>query len=218
MRRIAEYASSEYLPWSVCVGARRHLAGAFAAYMPKGYVWVNDVVQANVQYYKDVGYMLTRPFRNSVWPACTWNMPPKSCACDHRDAGNAPCIPCSITALGNFDPDRSGALILFDLRLVIRFPPGSTILICSGGMRHANTAIHPDDRRASFIQYCAGGLSRHIEYEFQAGDEVDEDVVEAVAARSEERWEESLALFSTRSSLDRDRKNFQTRSIERTIS
>jgi hypothetical protein len=187
------------------------MAGCFAAYMPKGYVWVENVVAKNVKHYAKKGFKLARPFLNSVWPAATWNMPPKSCACDHRDSGNSPCIPCSITALGRFDPDRSAALILFDLHLIIRFPPGSTILICSGGMRHANTAIHEDDVRGSFIQYCAGGLSRHIDYGYRSGDAVPDNVVCALAARSEERWADSLKLFSTPASLDSDRLQFQKR-------
>ncbi|KAJ7883792.1 hypothetical protein B0H13DRAFT_2537891, partial [Mycena leptocephala] len=39
--------------------------------------------------------------------------------------------PILITALRRFNPDLSGHLILWDLKLVIRFPPGSTILIPS---------------------------------------------------------------------------------------
>ncbi|KAJ7624191.1 hypothetical protein B0H17DRAFT_1151319 [Mycena rosella] len=48
---------------------------------------------------------------------------------------------CSITALGDFDPNKGGHLILWDLRLAIRFPPGSTILIPSALLHHSNVAI-----------------------------------------------------------------------------
>jgi hypothetical protein len=82
-------------------------------------------------------------------------------------------------------------------------------MICSGGMCHANTAIHKDNKRRSFIQYCMGGLSCHIEYGYCAGNIVPDRVVRAVVACSEERWAESLELFSTPASLDSDCIEFQ---------
>ncbi|KAJ7697753.1 hypothetical protein B0H14DRAFT_3529203 [Mycena olivaceomarginata] len=56
-------------------------------------------------------------------------------------------------ALGDFDPDLGGHLILWDLRLVIRFPPGSTILLPSAIIRHSNTPIQAHEHRSSFVQY-----------------------------------------------------------------
>ncbi|KAJ7937906.1 hypothetical protein B0H13DRAFT_1580401, partial [Mycena leptocephala] len=61
-----------------------------------------------------------------------------------------------------FDPDFGGHLVLWDLKLVIRFPPGATILIPSAIVRHSNVPIRPDERRCSFTQYTAGGLFRWI--------------------------------------------------------
>ena len=49
----------------------------------------------------------------------------------HTDPGNLLFGWCAITTLGNFDPTLGGHLVLWDLKLVIEFPLGSTILIPS---------------------------------------------------------------------------------------
>jgi len=58
------------------------------------------------------------------------------------DFGNLPYGWCAITSLGPFDPKRGGHLVLWDLQLVIEFPPGSTILIPSAVLQHSNIPIH----------------------------------------------------------------------------
>ncbi|KAJ6502981.1 hypothetical protein DFH09DRAFT_1102283 [Mycena vulgaris] len=68
-------------------------------------------------------------FAGSVFAACTFNFGPHAITVPHLDFANLSWGWCAITALGNFDPDLGGHLILWDLKLVIRFPPGSTILI-----------------------------------------------------------------------------------------
>ncbi|KAJ7023915.1 hypothetical protein C8F04DRAFT_969588 [Mycena alexandri] len=56
---------------------------------------------------------------------------PHAITIPHLDFGNLAWGWCVITALGRFNPDCRGHLILEDLKLVICFPPGSTILIPS---------------------------------------------------------------------------------------
>jgi hypothetical protein len=128
---------------------------------------------------------------------------------EHTDPGNAPCISCSVTPEGPYDADRSAHFILFDLFLIVRFPPGSTIQLCSAGLRHGNTPIHPDDRRACIIQYCAGGLKRHIDYGFRTEEELfntDRALLREIMGDAKERAREAMSLYSTLSSLDEDRK------------
>ncbi|KAJ7813581.1 hypothetical protein B0H13DRAFT_2382342 [Mycena leptocephala] len=74
---------------------------------------------------------------NSVFASCTFNFGPRAITAPHLDFANLAWGWCSVTALGNFDPDFGGHLILWDLRLVIRFPPGSTLLIPSALVRHS---------------------------------------------------------------------------------
>ncbi|KAJ6459363.1 hypothetical protein C8R47DRAFT_1226640 [Mycena vitilis] len=82
-------------------------------------------------------------FARSVFAACTFNFGPHAITVPHLDFGNLAWGWCAVTALGFFDPDVGGHLILWDLKLVIRFPPGSTILLPSALIRHSNVPWLP---------------------------------------------------------------------------
>lgn len=94
---------------------------------------------------------------------------------------------CAITALGDYDPKLGGHLVLWDLKLVIEFPPGSTILIPSTSVRHSNVSIRQGETRHSFTQYAAGGLFCWVEHAFQM-----EKVYQS--GWSKKRKQEELAL------------------------
>ncbi|KAJ7838460.1 hypothetical protein B0H14DRAFT_3459304 [Mycena olivaceomarginata] len=120
------------------------------------------------------------PFVGSVFAACTFNFGPQAVTCSHLDFG--------------------GHLILWDLKLIIRFPPGATILIPSAIIRHSNIPVQPHEKRFSFVQYTAGGLFRWI----RNGYMTDEDFLkkstmelrEARDTEAETRWEEGVKMFS----------------------
>ncbi|KAJ7744225.1 hypothetical protein B0H14DRAFT_2406856, partial [Mycena olivaceomarginata] len=101
-------------------------------------------------------------FIGSVFAACTFNFSPRAICASHLDFANLSWGWCAVTALGDFDPDLGGHLILWDLRLVIRFLPGSTILLPSAIVRHSNVPIQAHERRSSFAQYTAAGLFRWV--------------------------------------------------------
>ncbi|KAJ6524704.1 hypothetical protein DFH09DRAFT_1095968 [Mycena vulgaris] len=107
---------------------------------------------------------------------------------------------CAISALGDFDPDLGGHLILWDLRLVIRFPPGSTILLPSALIRHSNVPIRPHEHRSSFVQYTAGGLFRWVRNGFQTDEDWERSASrkekEERDAESKKRWERGMKMFS----------------------
>ncbi|KAF7372463.1 hypothetical protein MVEN_00107900 [Mycena venus] len=69
---------------------------------------------------------LRRPFVNSIWSACTFNLGPYMCALGHRDFANLVFGWCAITAFGLFDWKRGGHLILWDCKLILEFPPSCT--------------------------------------------------------------------------------------------
>ncbi|KAJ3807829.1 hypothetical protein F5876DRAFT_79361 [Lentinula aff. lateritia] len=81
----------------------------------------------------------------------------------HRDFLNWPFGWCAITALGNFDPGRTAQLVLWELKLVINFPHGATVLIPSAVITHSNTPVAEGDTRMSFTQYTAGPIFRWVE-------------------------------------------------------
>ncbi|KAJ7671817.1 hypothetical protein B0H14DRAFT_3102332 [Mycena olivaceomarginata] len=67
---------------------------------------------------------------------------------------------CAITALGNFDYTKGGHLILWDAKLILEFPPGTTILIPSAAIYHSNIPVAPGERRFSFTSiHCWRNLS-----------------------------------------------------------
>ncbi|KAJ6564338.1 hypothetical protein B0H19DRAFT_874076, partial [Mycena capillaripes] len=56
-----------------------------------------------------------------VFAAATFNFGPVTVTLPHLDIANLAWGWCTITPLGNFDPDKGGHLILWDLRLVILY-------------------------------------------------------------------------------------------------
>jgi hypothetical protein len=85
----------------------------------------------------------------------------------HKDQGNLPFGLCAVTPFGSFDPDKGGHIILWELKLIIRFPPGSTVLIPSAIITHGNLPIQHNEERSSFTQYAAGSLFRWVDNGFQ---------------------------------------------------
>lgn len=143
---------------------------------------------------------LRRNFVNSIFACATFNFGPVTCTFDHTDPANLPFGWCAITALGKFDPVQGGHLVLWDLKLVIEFPPGSTIIIPSATLRHSNIAIQKGETRYSFTQYTSGGLFRWVDQGFQASAsyraEMSEEDLAGDKLKSEQRWEEGVDLFS----------------------
>ncbi|KAJ7147202.1 hypothetical protein C8R43DRAFT_1129970 [Mycena crocata] len=139
-------------------------------------------------------------FVDSAFAACTFNFGPRAITAPHIDFANLAWGWCAITALGLFDPDRGGHLILWDLRLVIRFPPGATILIPSALIRHSNIPIHAHEHRCSFVQYSAGGLFRWVRNGFKTDEdfEASASAVDLAARETEKegRWQQGMAMFS----------------------
>ena len=142
------------------------------------------------------------PFLNSVFAAFTVNFGPSTVCFPHRDVKNLAFGWCAVTALGSYDWTKGGHLILWDLKLVVEFPPGCTILLPSAVMCHSNTPIQPNETRYSFAMYSAGGLFRWAEHGFML-EKVYQNTVEGLRDRLRQstRWVRGLSLFSTISEL-----------------
>ncbi|KAJ8496339.1 hypothetical protein ONZ45_g12491 [Pleurotus djamor] len=121
-------------------------------------------------YYRDTmtGLQASQPklkmnFKNSQFSSITVNFGPQTVSVPHLDFANLSTGMCAITALGQFDPDVGGHLVLWELRIILRFPPGSTVLIPSALIHHSNLPIQSTETRYSVTQYSAGGLFRWVE-------------------------------------------------------
>ncbi|KAJ7026220.1 hypothetical protein C8F04DRAFT_894827, partial [Mycena alexandri] len=59
----------------------------------------------------------------------------------------------ALTALGTYDPRHGGHIILWDLGLLVRFPPGATILLPRALLRYSFVEIGPGETRHLLIQH-----------------------------------------------------------------
>ncbi len=146
---------------------------------------------------------LDRNFVGNPFACASFNLGPQSVSYVHCDHLNLPFGLCTITALGDFDYHLGGHLVLWDLEMIIEFPPGTTILIPSAILRHSNTALaDTSERRYAFVQYSAGALFRWVECDFQtqktffaAGRKFVQSGVQ--------RWQRGVGMFSKLSDLRR---------------
>jgi hypothetical protein len=176
-------------------------SSAFATWAPKLY----DHYEENLASLLDSDPKLRRNFHNSVFSSAAFNFGLKTVSAKHRDYSNLPYGWCPITALGDYDPTRGGHLVLWELKMVIEFPPGSTVLIPSAVISHSNTPIHKRETRFSFTQYTAGGLFRWAEYGFQQAQKYSKGMSaqesKEFAACNAARCKRGLSLFSTLAEL-----------------
>jgi hypothetical protein len=149
-------------------------------------------------------------FSGSVYPAASVSPAPRGVCRKHRDAANSPGAPCSITPFGRYNSKLGSHLILFELKLVVEFPAGCTILIPSGGITHGNTDIQDGKVRHALIQFCAGGLARWISYGFSTWGSLSAGAKKSELVQRVSRCKEVLARFSTMASLAADRAAFNT--------
>src|ERR1700761_1401388 len=141
-----------------------------------------------------------RPFPKSVFSCASFNFGPNVWTFKHRDVLNLPFGWCAIHALGRFNPKKGGHLILWDLKLIIEFPPGALILIPSATLSHSNIPVQKGEERASFTLFTAGGLFRFVDNGFRTEDELAaQDPVEfaRVMECKKRRWKDGVELWST---------------------
>ncbi|KNZ79313.1 hypothetical protein J132_10734 [Termitomyces sp. J132] len=171
-------------------------SSTFATWAPRLYDYYVDRLGATFQDDAD----LERIFVGSVFPSATYNFGPTTACFLHTDAANLPFGWCCITALGRFDSKRGGHIILWDLGLIIQFPPGSTIFIPSAVVAHANVTIGTGETRYSFTQYAAGGLFRWAEHRFKNNGaffaSLTEEEAKQEAEKEKKRWSTGVELFS----------------------
>ncbi|TFK87317.1 hypothetical protein K466DRAFT_491087 [Polyporus arcularius HHB13444] len=135
-----------------------------------------------------------RNFSNSVFAGATFNLGPRAYTVPHTDHLNIPTGWCAVVALGDFNADEGGHLILWDLNLMIRFPRGAAIFLPSALLTHSNTIVPEGQRRYSFTQYTAGGLARWVECGFMSQKEYLRRGHQ-FSRTPQQRWEAGLAKF-----------------------
>ncbi|KAF7969169.1 hypothetical protein HWV62_28176 [Athelia sp. TMB] len=148
-------------------------------------------------------------FNSSIFPCATINFGPQTVCYDHIDNGNAAAGWCDIFSMGDYNPQTGGHLVLFDIKKIVVFPPGSHILLPSSIMRHGNTPIGVGETRLGFTQYAAGGLFRWVENDFQTVEDCHKNNPKLRAkldADAPVRFATLLGLYSKLEELVDDRK------------
>lgn len=186
--------------------------GIYQTYGVKNYNYTKDTIEAIKKHFdslSDLSQSLRTPFDQAigVFPCRTFNLDKQSASKLHKDHNNLSHGWCSVTALGDFDPNKGGHLVLWDLGLVIRFPPGSTILIPSSIILHSNTPIQPNEVRYSIVQYAAGHLFRWYKNGFLNDKEWKNKATPEMLQKWEKerhsRWQEAVSFFTTLEELEK---------------
>lgn len=200
MSRLAGFQDRAWLTSPLddpCLRPDEGATGTFGTYFPK----IRAYYQDSLSKLHAERPELRRPYESSIMPAAAFNLGPATVCRPHRDSANLLFGICIITALGFFDPVHGGHLVLHELRLVIQFPPGSTVLIPSAFVTHSNTRIRGGETRYSFTQYAAGSLFSYVENGMRSQQAVmkgPELCAEDLLKRSEadaQRWRNGLSLF-----------------------
>ncbi|KAJ3904023.1 hypothetical protein F5879DRAFT_802473, partial [Lentinula edodes] len=139
-------------------------------------------------------------FANSVYSCMTVNFGPQTWTYIHTDSKNDPCLPCAVTSGGKYNWKLGGHMVLWDFRIILEFPPGTTILLSSAFLRHSNIPVSKGETRVSVTQYSAGSIRRWLEYGGRTEEALKLQDPEAYARELEKRscrWKEALDMYST---------------------
>ncbi len=200
IKRICGFASgSSSIPFRLYPGEPTKACpiDGFEAYGKRNFDYLKQTIEALRGRYE----WMRRPYDKEVGVyACrSLNFGPQTATFPHYDVANLSHSWCSITALGNFNAQEGGHLVLWDLGIYADFPAGSTVLIPSSVMCHSNTPIKSHEHRESIVQYTAGGLFRWVENGFMSNKAweakaTEEERTERKRQQSQ-RWEKGCRMF-----------------------
>ncbi|KAJ3568671.1 hypothetical protein NP233_g5557 [Leucocoprinus birnbaumii] len=111
-------------------------------------------------------YAFTRRYclnKRSFYVCASANSGPNALTTRHTDEMNLGFAWCGIVNVGDFDPILGRHLVLEELRYVVQFPPGSSILLPLACIHHCNTTIQDTEKRAALTFYNPGGMFRYVD-------------------------------------------------------
>ncbi|KAE9388375.1 hypothetical protein BT96DRAFT_1004242 [Gymnopus androsaceus JB14] len=179
--------------------AVQHISGiansAYKCYCPNMY----EHFKVNDEALRQWKPSLRQNFPKSVFAATTINFGPETITNIHVDSRNSAPASCAVTSLGPFNSHHGGEIVLWNLGLIVRFPPGCTLLLPSALIVHLNLAIQPGEQRFSITQYSAATLSRFVENGFcndvDILDGSDSTAKEALLSACKTRWKKALDCY-----------------------
>ncbi|EMD32099.1 hypothetical protein CERSUDRAFT_119080 [Gelatoporia subvermispora B] len=178
----------------------------FAFYMPKLYMRYAICVESVEEHDPS----LRRPFRNSPFPAASFNFGPSATRLQHADENNLADSISAVYAGGHFDYRKGGHLVLRSLGIAVEFPPASLALIPSVMIRHGSVSIQEGEDRWTFAQYATGHLFRYQSSRFQTPAELADEDPQLLAVAQVEvvmRSNGGAHHFSRASELQKDHQD-----------
>jgi len=182
----------------------------YQVYGARNYGYIKDTMEAIRQHFDDDEALSLHDKYDKdigVFPCRTFNLARQSVSVPHTNHNNLAQGWYSITALGDFSSTLGGHLVLWDLGIVVEFPPNSTILIPSSLIVHSNTPIQPDEACYSIVQYAAGHLFRWAKNSFltekQWFEEATPKDLEQWEKEKKHRWQSAVDSFTTLDELNR---------------
>lgn len=198
VQRMAHYHTSRYfslglLSNPIFIDTRFICLAAFQLWCPSVFEFykkrLDDLYKSKPE--------LKRITPRGIYPTAAFNFGPSAWTHRHRDVMNCAFGWCAIQALGSFDHKKGGHLILPDLELVMEFPPASVILIPSATLIHANIPVQSHEKRASFTQYCPGGLLRYVDNDFKNLVDIKKEEYKDLKRERLRQWSAGVAMYKT---------------------
>jgi hypothetical protein len=124
-------------------------------------------------------------FKNCCFAAAYFNFQ-RAFSLDHYDHLNFYCGLCAVFNTTTFDPSKSGHIVLWELGLVIEFPPGCSCFFPSAAIKHCNVGIDEEETRWAFVQFTAAALVRWV----HNGGLTDEEFMLKATSSQKKEWHE----------------------------
>ncbi|THU78007.1 hypothetical protein K435DRAFT_701052, partial [Dendrothele bispora CBS 962.96] len=170
-----------------------HVSSAFSTWAPKLHQQYVNMLSK----YQAEDPLFSKNFSKSAFAAATFNFDEQTETMEHVDYFNYIVGWCGITSLGRFNHTKGGHVILWDLRIVIEFPAGTSMIIPSCYLRHSNTSIAPGETRQSFTEYSASGLFRYMDDGMKTRVSMSIDEREMKKRDAWEKAREAIRIYST---------------------
>lgn len=139
-------------------------------------------------------------FKGSVFANGEINFGRRTACIPHQDQANLAFGWCAVTALGHFDHTMGGHLVFWNLKLVVEFPAGATILFPSAVLLHSNVNVRPEETRYSFTQFSAGAFFRFIDNKYMLQEPFEASLSEQERLEydreNDERFPDGVQMFS----------------------
>lgn len=103
----------------------------------------------------------------------------------HNDLKNIFFAVCGVGAVGPYNYREGAHLILWELGIVVEFPPGCAFIFPSASISHANIPIGPDECRHSIAFFTAAGNLRYYHNGFMT----DKEFKERASKEQRKAWD-----------------------------